>query len=239
MFRDRHGIIKLGEAAVFALLVSVPVMGLICLCALLGYLAEIIHNVSNDYPRPLPEWDHIGEDISKGFPVLAALVVYHLPLLLALAFLYAFRGVIAVNLFGGITFAGIVTGLAPLLLLYLAFAWSLFAIALARYAETWESEYFYQFNSMLRTLQTNSALAIQWLIASLAASIVLLLLLPVLLLGAFLFIPVQGFILGRYAFQLRRARRAYAGTAENEPYALALAYPQPEAHAPLRSGESV
>ena len=238
MFKDRRILIKLGEAAVFVLLAPVPVLGLICLCALLGYLVEIIHNVSNDYPRPLPEWDHIGEDISKGFPVLVALVVYHLPLLLALAFLFAFRGVIAVSLFGGITFVGIVTSLTPLFLLYLVFAWSLFAIALARYAETWESEYFYQFNSMLRTLQMNGGLAIRWLIASLAASILLLLLTPVLLLGLFLFVPVQGYLLGSYSRRLRFARMTWRRAAEDEQFALALPYSQPEHHAPLRRNQS-
>ena len=239
MFKDRRILIKLGEAAVFVLLVPAPVLGLICLCALLGYLAEIVHNVSNDYPRPLPEWDHIGEDISKGFPVLIALVVYHLPLLLALAFLYAFRAVIAVSLFGGLTFVGIVTSLTPLFLLYLLFAWSLFAIALARYAETWESDCFYQFNSTLRTLQMNSALAIRWLIASLAASILLLLLTPLLLLGPFLFVPVQGYLLGNYARRLRFARMTWRRAAEDEGLAPALPYPQPEGRPPLRRSESL
>ena len=239
IFKDRDILIKLGETAVLVLLVPVPVLGLVCLCALLGYLAEVIHNVSNDYPRPLPEWNHIGEDISKGFPVLVALVVYHLPLLLALAFLYAFRGVIAVSLFGGITFVGIVTSLLPLFLLYLAFAWSLFAIALARYAETWESEYFYQFNSMSRILQMNSALAIRWLIASLAASILLLLLTPLLLLGSFLFVPVQGYLLGNYARRLRFARMTWRRAAEDEQHAPTLHYSQLEHHAPLRRNESL
>ena len=238
-FKDRRIMIKLGGAAVFALLVPAPVLGLICLCALLGYLAEIIHNVSNDYPRPLPEWDHVGEDISKGIPVLVALVVYHLPLLLALAFLYAFRGAIAVSLFGGITFVGIATSLSPLFLLYLVFAWSLFAIALARYSETWESEYFYQFNSLLRTLQTNGALAIRWLIASLAASIVLLLLTPVLLLGAFLFVPAQGYLLGHYARRLRFARMTWRRAARDEGHAPALHISQPEGRATLRRNESL
>ncbi len=227
-FKDRHFMRKLGETAVFVLLVPVPVMGLICLCALLGYLAEIIHNVANDYARPLPEWDHIGEDISKGFPVLVALVVYHLPLALALAFLYAFRSVIAVSLFGGITYVGILTSLLPLLLLYSAFAWSLFAIAFTTYAETWESEYFYQFNRLLRTLQMNGALAIQWLIASLAANIVLLALAPVLLLGAILFIPVHGYLLGRYGRHLRIARvaqRRAHSAAESGQQASGLLYP--------------
>ena len=241
-FKDRHFMSKLGETAVFVLLLPVPVMGLICLCALLGYLAEIIHNVTNDYPRPLPEWDHIGEDISKGFPVLVALVVYHLPLLLALAFLYAFRSVIAVSLFGGITYVGVLTSLLPLMLLYLAFAWSLFAIAYTHYAETWESEYFYHFNRLLRTLQMNGGLAIRWLISSLAASMVLLALAPVLLLGAFLFIPVQGYLLGTYGRRLRIARAAYrrAHTAvESGQGASLLQYPQPESPGPLRSTESI
>ena len=229
-FKDRHALGKLGEAAVFILLAPVPVLGLICICALLGYLAEVIHNVCNDYPRPLPEWDHIGEDISKGFPVLMALLVYHLPLLLALALLYAFRGVISVSLFGGITFAGIISGLMPLLLLYLLFAWSLFAIALARYAETWETEYFYQFNWLLRALQMNSGLALKWLIASLAANIALLLLTPLALLGLLLFIPVQGYILGSYARGLRMARLSLLhARGADEPLP---AYPQTEASLP-------
>ena len=208
IFNDRHLLRKLGETAVFVLLIPVPVIGLVCLCVLLGYLAEIIHNVQNDYPRPLPEWNHIGEDISKGFPVFVALIVYHLPLLLVVGFLYAFRSVIAVSVFGGITFVGILTALLPLILLYLAFAWSLFAIALARYAETWESGYFYQFNRLLRAMQANGALTLKWLISSLAASIALLALLPLLLLGLILFVPVQGYLAGIFARRLRAARLA-------------------------------
>ena len=205
---DKRWLAKLGETAVFALLCPLPVIGLISLCALLGYLAELIHNVGNDYPRPLPEWDHIGEDISKGLPVLVALIIYHLPLLLAMLFLYAFRHVIAVSLFGGITFLSILGGLAPLLILYFALAWSLLALGLARYAESWESDSFYHVNRSLRSLQKHSTLALQWLIASLAASIILLALLPAALLGLVLFVPVQGYLTGSYARKLRAERMA-------------------------------
>ena len=208
VFNDRRWPAKLGETAVFAVLCPVPVIGLISLCALLGYLTELIHNVGNDYPRPLPEWDHIGEDISKGFPVLLAMVAYHLPLLLALLFLYAFRHVIAVSLFGGITFLSILGGLAPLLTLYFAFVWSLLALGLVRYADTWEANSFYQLNRLLRSLQNHSTLALQWLIASLAASIILLALLPAALLGLMLFVPVQGYLAGSYGRSLRIERMA-------------------------------
>lgn len=205
---DKRWPVKLGETAVFALLCPAPVIGLISLCALLGYLAELIHNVGNDYPRPLPEWQHIGEKIGKGFPVLLAIIVYHLPLLIAVLSLYVFRHVIAVSLFGGITFLGILSGLAPLLILYFAFAWSLLALGLVRYAASWESDSFYQLNRLLRSLQNHSALALQWLVASLAASIILLALLPLALLGLALFVPVQGYLTGSYGRKLRAARLA-------------------------------
>lgn len=205
---DIRWLAKLNAAAVFALLGLVPVIGLISLCALLGFLAELVHNVSNDYPRPMPEWNHIGEVISKGVPVLLAIVVYHLPLLLVLLFLYVFRHVIAVSLFGGITFLGILAGLAPLMMLYFAFAWTLLSLGLVRYADTWEADSFYQGNRLLRSLQDHSALALQWLIASLAASIILLLLLPLALLGLALFAPVQGYLAGSFGRKLRAERMA-------------------------------
>ena len=209
VFKDRRCLIKLAEIALFVVLCPVPIVGLICLCALLGYLAELIHNVSNDYPRPLPVWDHVGEDIGKGFPILLAILVYHLPVLVVLTLLYAFRNVIAVSLFGGITFVGILTAALPFLFLYFAFAWLLLAIATVRYAETWESDSFYKLNRLVRSLQTNGVLTLQWLIASLAASILLLILLPVALMGLVLFIPVQGYLTGNYGRRLRASQLRY------------------------------
>lgn len=208
IFADRHWLRKLAEMALFLVLCPVPVVGLVCICALLGYLAEIIHNVSNDYPRPLPVWDHIGEDIGKGLPVLLAIIVFHLPPLIVLLLLLAFRSVISGSLFGGITFAGVFAGLAPLLLVYLAFAWSLLAIGIVRYAETWERDAFFQINLLLRGLQTNSVLTLQWLIATAAASLLLLVLLPVALLGLILFLPVQGYLTGSYGRSMRGAKLA-------------------------------
>ena len=209
IFGDRRWLSKLAELTLFVVLCPVPVVGLFCACALLGYLAEIIHNVSNDYPRPLPVWDHIGEDISKGFPILLAIAVYHAPPLILLLLLAAFRSVVGGSLFGGITFIGVLTGLSPLLLLYLAIAWSLLAMGVVRYAETWERYSLYQFNSLLRSLQDNSALTLQWLIATTAASLLLLVLLPVALLGMVLFVPVHGYLTGSYGRRLRGAKLAY------------------------------
>ncbi len=207
--QDSRWLSKLAKLALFLVLCPLPVIGLLFLCAILGYLAEIIHNVSNDYPRPLPVWAHLSQHIAKGAPLLLALVVYHLPPAILLVFLLAFRNVIAVSLFGGLTFVAILVGLLPLLLLYIAFAWSLLVIGLWRYSETWEGAALYQFNKSLRSLQNNSLQTLQWLIYTMAANIFLLLLLPIAFLGPLLFIPVQGYLTGCYCRRLRAAKWAY------------------------------
>ena len=204
MFNDRHWRGKLTETAVFVLLLPFPGIGLICLCVLLGYLAEIIHNISADHERPLPEWDHIGEDIRKGIPILLAMVVYHLPLLLAAMLFSAARASMSPSLLAGIDSA------APLMVgLYFLVAWSLFSLGLVRYAETWESERLYQIDRELGMLQRDLPLALGWLATVLVANAILLALLPAFLLGAFLFVPVHGYLAGSYARRLRRARQAH------------------------------
>ncbi len=238
MFKDQHWLIKLAETALLVVLCPVPVIGLLCLCALLGYLAEIIHNVSSDYPRPLPEWDHIGEDIGKGAHVLMALAVYHLPPLIVVALLYILRESLAVSLFGSITFTGVLAAIMPFLLIYLILAWALLAIGLANYADTWDSSAFYQFNSLLRSFGNHGALTLQWLVYSLAASMILLALLPIAL---FLFFPVQGYLTGNFGRRLRAARMALRDSHTNaEPVAAVngFGFVAPEGPAPLQGNET-
>ena len=203
MFSDRRWLVKLAETALLAALCPLPVIGLLCLCALLGYLAALSHNVSSDYPRPLPEWNHIGEHISKGAHVLMAAALFHLPLVFVVAMLYLTRETLAVSLFGSLTFAGVLAAIMPIMLVYLAFAWALLAIGLVNYAESWDASAFYQLNRLLRSMGNHGILTLQWLIASLAASLILLLLLP---LAPFLFFPAQGYLTGNFGRRLRAAR---------------------------------
>ena len=238
MFRDQHWLIKLAETALLVVLCPLPVIGLLCLCALLGYLAEIIHNVSSDYPRPLPEWDHIGEDIGKGAHVLLAIALYHLPLVFVIGLLYVARETLAVSLFGSLTFAGVLASIMPFLMIYFFFAWTLLAIGLVNYAESWDSGAFYQFNKLLRSMGNHSVLTLQWLVYSLAASMILFLLLP---LAPFLFVPVQGYLTGNYGRRLRAARIQMRDAHTNaEPVAEfnALSFTAPEGHARPRRNET-
>ncbi len=200
---DRHWRSKLAEMAVFVLLLPLPVVGLVSLCVLLGYLAEMMHRLSADIEPSLPAWEHIGEHIRKGVPVLLALVVYHLPLLLAAALMVILRDTFALGLSASID------SVAPLALaLYSLFAWMLWYLGLVRYVETWETDCFFQFDHALRTLQRNIPLALGWLGSALIANLLLLALLPVFLLGALLLVPVQGYVAGSYARRLRLARQA-------------------------------
>ena len=129
--------------------------------------------------------------------------------LIVIALLYAFRDVLAVSLFGSLTFVGILSAILPFLMIYFAFAWTLLAIGLVHYAETWDSGAFYQFNRLLRGMGNHSVLTLQWLVYSIAASMLLLVLLPVALLGLILFFPVQGYLTGSYGRRLRAAKLAY------------------------------
>lgn len=238
MFRDQRWLIKMAETALLVVLCPLPVIGLLCLCALLGYLAEIIHNVSSDYPRPLPEWDHIGEDIGKGAHVLMALALYHLPPVIVVALLYVLRESLAVSLFGSITFTGVLVAIMPFLLIYLILAWALLAIGLANYADTWDSSAFYQFNSLLRSLGNHGALVLQWLVYSLAASMILFALLPA---AFFLFIPAQGYLAGNFGRRLRAARLAMRDShAVAEPVVAVngFGFAAPEGPAPLQRKET-
>ncbi len=238
IFNDQHWLIKLLKTALFAVLCPLPVIGLICLCALLGYLAEIIHNVSRDYPRPLPEWNHIGEDIGKGVHVFLAIALYHLPMVVVVGLLYIARETLAVSLFGSLTFAGVLAAIMPVLLIYLAFAWALLATGLVNYAESWDAGAFYQSNKLLRSLGNHSVLTIQWLLSSLAASIILLLLLP---LAPLLFIPAQGYLTGVYGRRLRAERMQMrdAYTMPEQPADRSqMGYAGPKGAAALRRGET-
>lgn len=209
VLNDRRRLYKLGEIALLTVLCFIPVIGIIPLCALLGYLAEIVHNVLNDYPRPLPSWDHIGENVKKGLHVLVALLVYGAPVIIGFVLLQMFRQSIGVSLFGSITYVGVVSGLLPILFVYLLFAGAMFAIGFARYAETWERDEFYSFGKILVSMQNNAALTMQWLIAAMASHLLLLLLLPVAFVGAIMMIPVHGYLLGKFGRKLREAKLTY------------------------------
>ena len=209
VFRDGGWPGKMALAALFIILCFVPIVGLIALCGLLGWLTEIAHNVSCGESSPLPSWKHPHQKVQKGLPVLLAVLVYHSPPLILLGLLHILNPRLAASLFGGIAFVGIVAVLLPILFIYTAMAWSMLAIGLMRYGETGDKGAFYRFGKLFRRLQTNIDLTWQWLVYSMAANALLFILTPFALLGLILSFPVHGYLIGRYGRMLRAAEYAH------------------------------
>ena len=207
-FDDKRWLNKLARTALLMVLCGIPLIGLIPLCGLLGYLTEIVRNVSQSHPRPLPNWERFGSKVGAGFAVLLAVLVYNLPPVILAGLLYVFNPMIAVSLFGGIAFVGIVAGLLPLLLIYAAVAWSMLAVGLMRYAETGDKGEFYRFGKLFRRLQTDAGLTLQWLLYCVAANIALVILMPVALLGLALYFPAHGYLIGSYGRRLQASEYA-------------------------------
>jgi hypothetical protein len=63
-----------------AIVANVPILNL----AWLGYLTEIMSNVSDDIARPLPDWSEFGDKFLKGLKLVGAAIIYTLPGLLLL-----------------------------------------------------------------------------------------------------------------------------------------------------------
>jgi hypothetical protein len=76
-FEDKEWISKLGLGAIISL---VPILNF----AWSGYLVDIIRNVMNDDPYPLPTWDDLGKKFSEGLILFGAGLIYASPILLAL-----------------------------------------------------------------------------------------------------------------------------------------------------------
>lgn len=88
-FEDNQWISKLGLGAVIAM---VPVLNF----AWTGYMGELIRNVMNGAPQPLPNWDDIGKKFMDGVMLMVAGLVYALPMLIVICLPMGFMVIPAV-----------------------------------------------------------------------------------------------------------------------------------------------
>ena len=82
-FEDENWLSKLGVGALISL---VPILNF----AWLGYLVDIMRNVSDGQAEPLPGWDELGEKFTKGLYISIAGLIYSLPGLLFLCLPFGF-----------------------------------------------------------------------------------------------------------------------------------------------------
>lgn len=89
MFEDRQWLSKLGMGALFSI---IPIVNF----AWTGYMIELLRNVINNVPEPLPTWDDFGKKLTDGLILMLAGLVYALPAMLALCLPLGFMFVPAV-----------------------------------------------------------------------------------------------------------------------------------------------
>ena len=84
-FDDQDWIKKLaigGVILLFAVPLSIVLVGLALFLPVFGYMLEVIKNVRDGQPTPLPEWDDFGSLFSKGLMVFVIVLAYNIPAIL-------------------------------------------------------------------------------------------------------------------------------------------------------------
>ena len=76
VFEDKKGLEKV---LIGGVLMFVPILGSILL---LGYGIQLVRNVRNHDPEPLPEWDDWGKKIAEGFKLFIVYFLWSLPLII-------------------------------------------------------------------------------------------------------------------------------------------------------------
>lgn len=211
---DREWASKLLISAGIALasvLTSVVLVGLVGWALLLGYLVELIRNLNADMQTPLPHWVLLGEKLRKGGNVLAALIVYNLPLLLPTCCY------ITTSSFWGDNFIGSAIGfvvlccVVPLILAYNLVTWPMFALAIVRYAEEDNIGVFFQFGDLFSTVYRHFSDTMQWALFTAIANFVLLILFVIPCVGQAaapaLAIPIYGYLASKFASRIEDVPR--------------------------------
>jgi len=187
----------------FATFGSILLIGLVGWALLLGYLVELIHNLNTGLPTPLPRWANYTEKLRKGGNVLAALIVYNLPLLLPTCCY------ITTSSFWGDNYVGSAIGyvvlccVLPLLLIYNLVTWPMFALAVVRYAEEDNIGVFFQFGDLLSTVYRHTSDTLQWIFFSLVANVILFIVFAIPCIGQAagpaLAIPIYAYFASHFA----------------------------------------
>jgi len=200
-FDDQEWGSKLAILAMIAfvsIITSPLLIGLVGWAALLGYYVELVRNLRDGHPTPLPRWDKYGDKITLGASVLTAGFVYSLPNFLVACCIVATSSIWNDNFTGSFIGFGTICCLTPLLLAYNLVTWPMLALGTARYAEERNIGVFFQFGDLFNTLQQNLNPTLQWIFYTLAANIVFAIIGAVPCIGwvvaPALAIPVQGYL---------------------------------------------
>lgn len=125
-FEDKQWITKLGLGG---LITFIPILNF----AWTGYTVELIRNVMNDAPEPLPNWDDFGKKLTDGLLLTVATIVYSLPIIIVFCLPMSFMIVPAI-LSGNADMQGLaeaVAGLGTALFFCLLCVFVVYSLALS------------------------------------------------------------------------------------------------------------
>jgi hypothetical protein len=220
-FEDEEWLPKLAILVIVTLasVLLLPVLvGFLGLALLAGYLVDLVRNVRDGHPRPLPRWDRYGDLIARGGNVLVGAFVYALPNALVSCCLWFFAASAGDSLIGGGINTLLLCCSVPLLLLYIVIVSPMLALGIARYAEEGNIGVFFQFGDLFGTMQRQSSITLQYILYTFIVNILLGFVGVIPCIGwvaaPALAIPVHGYLIGRYAELAddkpkRKPRRAY------------------------------
>jgi hypothetical protein len=219
IFEDPDATGKLVTAAALGFVgaISLPILiGFVAWAALLGYQVELLRNLRDHNPRPLPNWDNYGDKISSGGNVIAAGIAYNLPNLLVGCLTLTTSNFWTEGFLGSTLAFTTLCCLTPFLLVYNLVAWPMLWIGLSRYADEGNIGVFFQFGDLFSVLRRNPSLTFQWLLAMLLASFVFGLLFVVPCIGwalsPALALPVQSHLIAQFTNRVERQPGKYGST---------------------------
>ena len=132
---------------------------------ILGYVARVTRNIVEGGPRPLPEWDDLGDYFSEGARLIGVMLLYFIPMfILAVMFIFPSAALDsidheAIQTLGGLTLGCLACLLLPLWLAIFLFmpASLLFAMVEQRFGAAFELGRIWRF---IRANTANYLLAI-------------------------------------------------------------------------------
>lgn len=205
-FDDKDWLEKLAIMAMLTLFSAIPLVGLVGLVILFGYVIEIVGNVREGRQVILPKWIDFNRKVTAGVYLFIAWFVYHIPVMILGGCSFAFAaGAGGSFIVSGISLLVLCCAL-PLLILYEFFTWPMLAIGLTRYTETGQGNVYFRFGELFETLQENGSLTMQWIVYTIALSLVISVLWIIPCIGwaaaLGLSFPAQGYLIGQYASEL-------------------------------------
>lgn len=208
IFDDSDWVGKLVITVVLTVFAFIPLFGLIAVAALLGYVVELVRNVRENNPMPLPQWENFGDKIASGGSVLVAFIAYNLPNILLGCCAYTLSTTLGGSDSTPISLV-VACCLTPIIIAYNVVAWPALAIGLIRFTETGKTGEFFRFGELYDTFTRHRSGTVRWILFTFVTNLLLLLLgvIPCIgwVAGPALLVPVQGHLLGQYARELDHA----------------------------------